>query len=133
MEVPIILENEPLPVYLNRLAEYKQSLMQNKYTLLLEFINMWLVKEYKSLTDFKNILESELLKDEKHNRKVLRLYSKKLTQTFVVKFSVEDDTDSDDITDKYIIYVLTRLLCAIGYTLVSKKLNDKCYYTIRQK
>lgn len=138
MSVPKINDGEDITSYLKRLEEYKLSLIQDKYIVLLEFINSWLGKSFKSLSEFKNISETILLKDLKHNRKTLRTFSKKLNKIFNKSFSVEDDTDSDEITDKYIIYVLTKLLVTINYTLVSKKVSHKdlpdvLLYTIRQK
>lgn len=138
MSVPKINDDEDITSYLKRLEEYKLSLIQEKYTVLLEFINFWLGKSFKSLSEFKNISETVLLKDLKHNRKTLRTFSKKLNKIFNKTFSVEDDTDSDDITDKYIIYVLTKLLVSINYSLISKKVSykgipDSILYTIHQK
>lgn len=138
MSVPKINDGEEITSYLKRLEEYKLSLIQEKYSVLLDFVNFWLDKSFKSLSEFKNIPETTLLKDLKHNRKTLRTFSKKLTKIFSKTFSVDDDTDSDDITDKYIIYVLTKLLVSINYSLTSKKIPSKdsseiLLYSIRQK
>lgn len=132
MKVPKMKSGEHINSYIRRVEEYRLSLNKEKYDILLKLINEWIDKEYKSLSEFKNIKSSKLVKNLKHNRDILRKYSPKLTKHFKSKFSVEEDTDSDDITDNYIIYVVSKLLGVIDYKLISKKVGDIAFYSIIQ-
>jgi cysteinyl-tRNA synthetase len=133
MKAPTLRKGEHVNSFMNRMEEYRLYLINDKYNLILKFVNMWLTEEYKSLSEFKNISEKRLLKDPKHNRDTLRKYASKFKKVFNSNFTVEDDTDSDDITDKYIIYVASKLLAAINYKFGNKKVGERLYYYIIQK
>ncbi len=124
--------------YLRHVEKYELYLKREKYNIILDFINQWLKYEsknakLKSLTEFKDIRQKVLLEDEKHNRDILRTNSENLKKVFNCNFTIDEDTDSDDITDKYIIYVVTKMLSAINFTLSNKKIGKRTYYTIKMK
>ena len=135
--VPKYDGTESITKYMRRVEEFKIKLVEDRYKLLLDFVNDWLQlmdnSRLKSLTHLKNMSETDLLKNPTNNRKVLRKYSNEIIKKLDIKFNVEDDTDSDEIKDKYIIYFLSRALASINYTLGFKKSKDDIYYTVRTK
>lgn len=138
LRVPELEDGEHITSFLRRLEEYKMNLLAPKYDLLLAFINEWLGTNFKALSEFKKIEHSVMVKDPKHNRRILRKYTVKFSKVFKsTNFSVEEDTDSDDITDNYIIYVVTKLLSSIEYKLVTQKVEytdkQKLFYSILKK
>ena len=130
MEIPTLNIGESNNSFVDRLNNYHYFLKQEKYNVLLNFINEWLLTNFKSLSEFKKISSTTLLKDDKHNNKMLKTYSKKLSEMFKLKISVDEDTLSDEIQNNYIIFILTKLLKNIGYSLISRKISDNLYYSI---
>lgn len=135
IQVPKYDGKESLTKYLRRVDAFKLKLQEDKYRLLLNFINDWLKlsKEFKlkSLGDFINMEESILLKDPSHNRDILRKYSDTIIKKLNVKFDVDEDTLSDDIDDKYIITFLSKALTSIDFTMNKKNISNKTYYSIK--
>ncbi len=137
--------------YMKRVKKYNDvDIKREKYKMLLDFINKWLNynKKYqlKSLREFRNIRESTLLYNLKHNRNMLRKYGTQIKEKLKFRFHIDDDTDSDDIKDRYILYFTIRALNSIGYTLqcteIEHRNNTKNkkkqillvnYYTIKEK
>lgn len=123
--------------YLRKVEKYRVKLQEEKYNLLLDFINEWLnypqKLRLKSFTEFKNLKESYLLKDLKYNRKILRKYSDDIIKKLSVTFNVDDQTDSDEIKDRYILYFLQRALSSLDYSLSVKDIDGENYYTIKFK
>lgn len=123
--------------YIKKVQEFEIKLKEEKYNLVLQFVNDWLdfPNEYKlkSLTEFKGMEQDELLKDAKHNRRILRRHSNKIVKKLNVTFNVDDDTASDEIKDNYILYFLSRSLTKIGYSLTMRKVDNKNYFTIKIK
>jgi len=130
--------------YKLQVEQFKLALLKDKYNLVLRFINNWLDsdkknkgstgRQLKTLREFKNISESQLLKNPKHNRKMLRKYSKEIKQTLDFEFSIDDDTDSEEIKDSYVLYFISRALDKIGYKFSMKRIKyaDENYYTIKK-
>ena len=119
MEVPLYDGKESINKYMRRVEKYRDYMMKDKYNLILEFINEWLDVEFNSLTQFKSINENKLLKDKKHNRDLIRKYCQ-----------LDEETDSEEINDKYIIYLLMKMLNYIDYGLTKKELKTNILYTI---
>lgn len=145
-----LFNNEPVAVpkwdptcmtisqYLKHVEKYELYLKKDKYNIILDFVNKWLNYEsenakLKSLTEFKNIRQNILLEDPEHNRKILKDNNKNLKKVFNCNFAIDDETDDDDITDKYIIYVVTKMLASIKFTLTHKKVGKKIFYSIKMK
>jgi hypothetical protein len=126
---------ESMTKYLQKIELFTLKLNEEKYKLLLEFLNEWLqlTNKMKSLSEFKNISEDVLLKNKKRNRNLLRKYSSIIIDKLNVKFDINEDTDSDDIKDKYIIYFLSKSLESINYYLTSWQKNNVVFYTIKSK
>jgi len=142
---------ESVVSYMKRVKKYNDvSIKMEKHKMLLDFVNRWLNydKKYqlKSLKEFRNIRESTLLYNLKHNRNILRNYGTQIKKKFKFKFHIDDETNSDDIKDRYILYFTIRALNSIGYTLQCKEIehrnNEKNkkkqillenYYTIKER
>lgn len=132
MEVPVYNAGESINKYIQRVEKYKAYIIRDKYNVILEFVNEWLNTTYSSLAQFKNINETALLKNDKHNRAVVRKYSDIFEKKFNTELSVDDETCSEEINDRYIIYLLMKMLHLIEYSLNKKEFNKKTYYTIRK-
>lgn len=130
---PVYNNKETVNQYMRRVQQYTIKLQEDKYNTILGFINAWLNQKYESLVEFKNISESTLLTDTKKNRDVVRQYSKQLQEKFNTDLTVDMGTDSDEINDKYIIYLTMKLLNLMNYTLMRRDINGKTLYTIRKK
>lgn len=130
---PVYSSKETVNQYMRRVQQYTIKLQEGKYNIILNFINAWLNQKYESLVEFKNIPESTLLADNKKNRDIVRQYSKQLQETFNTDLTVDMGTDSDEINDKYIIYLTMKLLSLMNYTLMRREINNKILYTVRKK
>ena len=137
MDIPQYDGKSSITLYLQKVEAYKITLQKDRYTLILKFINEWLKLtdkyKYKSLLEFKNIDEMILIADEKHNAHIIKKYIKDLEKAFNVNFTVTDETDTDEIKEKYIIFVVTKALSTIDYTLSYKTSKGETCYTIKMK
>lgn len=132
-QIPIYDGKESITKFMQKIEMFKTIIFQDKYNNILKFINEWLNTDYKSLILFKNKLENDLLKNEKQNRNLCRIYSDLFEKKFGVDLTVSLDTDSDEINNKYIIYLLMKMLNTIEYTLYKKEIKNKIYYSIIKK
>lgn len=136
IEIPIYDGKESVNKYIKRVERFKNKILEDKYNIILEFVNSWLKTEYTSLSDFKNIHECVLLKNSKHNRLIVRKYCDIFKNKFEMDLSINLETDSDEINDKYIIYLLIKMLNVIGYSLTKRSLQlnygNKIAYTIKK-
>lgn len=133
IEVPIYDGKESINQYIKRVERFKNIIVLEKYNVILEFVNLWLGLEYTSLSDFKNVYEHILLKNSKHNRIIVRKYCDIFQNNFGIDLSVGLETDSDEINDRYIIYLLMKMLTIIGYSLIKRNYGSKIAYTIIKK
>lgn len=136
MEVPKFKRGESITTYMRRVEEYQVLVIQEKYDLLLDFVNEWLnLKDddkITALTQFMKISEKSLLSDAKRNRDTLRKFSDKIIEKLNPDFSVDDETASDEIDDKYIIHFFRRSCVAINYKLVSFTIRNKTFYSVKK-
>jgi len=132
MEVPVYNGKESINKYMQRVEKYKSYFIKDKYDIILKFINEWLNTTHDSLAKFKNINETTLLKNNKHNRDIVRKYCDVFQKKFNVDLSIDEETSSEEINDKYIIYLLMKMLNLIEYSLTKKEFNKKTYYTIKK-
>jgi len=121
---------ERLVDYMKRVDKYNDvTIKREKHNMILDFVNRWLNYDkkfqLKSLIQFKNISESTLLHDLKHNRNIMRTYGTKIKKKLKFKFRIDDETSSEDIKDRYILYFISRALNTIGYTLQCRELEYK--------
>jgi len=133
LQVPVFDGKESVNKYAKRVERYTNKMVEDKYDVILEFINAWVGFDYTSLSDFKNVQELLLLKNPKNNRTLVRKYSDIFQNKFEVDLSVGLETDSDEINDRYIIYLLIKMLSIIGYTLAKRESYNKISYTIKKK
>lgn len=133
LDIPTFDGTESVNQYMKKVERYKIKLLQNKYDHIVKFVNEWTNNKYHALTEFKNIDEKILLKDDKYNRDIVRKYSDIFKDKFKVDLSFNAETDSDEINDKYIIHLLMKMLVLIDYILIRKEFNNKIFYTIKRK
>lgn len=126
MKIPKFNNNESFAKYVNRVEKYKLNLIKAKYQLIIDFINDWLNYEdkckIKSLTEFKNILRSDLLSDNIHNQKVICEYNKQIGKVFNINYKNPD-----------IIFLVTRMLSIINYKFQFKDILNDTYCSIVTK
>ena len=64
-------DNESITQYMRRVEKFKESLVNDRYNKLVEFVNKWLKLKSKNkisaLTEFRWITEETLLDDEENN------------------------------------------------------------------
>jgi len=118
--------NEPVTQYLKDVDEYLLNITKEKYNLILQFVNAWLnVKQkLKSLTEFKDISLSYLIKNKEHNKEILKQYGDNIRILLNIddkKTTVIDDVENEKYNDKYIILFLGKALKCINYSLTNKK------------
>lgn len=130
---PVKYVGQDVNDYIMDIEKYRLKLQNDSYNLILEYVNelMQMKKKYKSLTEFKFIDEKNILKDQTHCHKIVRSYSQKLEKQLKITLSVDEETDSDDIKDKYPIQILKDTLKAIGYKLINKTSGSNIVYTIK--
>lgn len=133
MEIPVYDGKESVNKYLKRIELYNNAILKEKYVLILNFINELTKNNYKALTDFKDVNEKLLLKDSKHNHAVIRKYCEIFENKFKINFSVDGETDSDDINDTYIFFVMQKVLININYILLKSEVNGNSYLSILKK
>ena len=133
LEAPVYDGKESINQYMKRVEKFTALIVKDKYDSILSFINEWLKVEIVALSDFKNVRETVLLKDDKHNRVVVRKYCEIFREKFGVDLSVDEDTGSDEIKDMYVIQLLRKMLGLINYTLLRKEFNNRVLYTIKKK
>jgi hypothetical protein len=138
-------KKEPIAKYLSRIRELKVNNNKEKYTKILNFFNIWLVKydiKLNSLMEFKKIREDIILSDKEHNKKILKTYMYELYN----ELELDKDygsSDSDEMKklkkiykmENDIIYFIKEILKAIDYKLKSKKIKfgdktKKLYYIV---
>lgn len=134
IKAPVFEKNEKK--YLQDVDEYNMKLSQNKYNLVLKFINEWLGLDEKKITsfvDFKNFSEDDLLIDLSHNETIVKKYVEIFEREFSINLKVEKDDDTENDTDKYILYVFNRVVTALKYRLIKTMSGKNTYYTIKSR
>lgn len=130
-KVPIYNPNKSISNYINKCEKYLLELQKEKYKLILQFVNEWLNKNLKSLSEFKYINEKVLIKNPIYNIKMLKKYIPLFNETFEIILNIPSDFDENIIHDKYIVNLLNHMLKFIKYDLVKYKKNNNKYYTIK--
>lgn len=111
-----------------------EEIKMSRYNLVLEFINKWMKykgdNKIKSLTNFKNVTERDLIKNKKYNRKLIKEYCNEFKKKFGIKLSIKKNTPDEKISKRYIIYMVRKALVKLDYTMKARDYKDKTYYTI---
>jgi hypothetical protein len=122
-----------LTKYIREFEKFKAFVIKEKYNVILQFINEWLGTDYKTINNFSNRLEDDLLKNEKENRCLCRKYAEIFNKKFGIDLEVDSNTDSDEIKNKYIVFLLSKMVNSIDYHLSKKIYGNKTLYSIRKK
>jgi hypothetical protein len=117
--------------YLDRLTIYNNKQIQNKYNLILKFINKWIKSDMKSLTDFRYINEKTLFESPKYNREILKEFCPKFKTTFFIDTDINENTDDKDISTIMIITIFNKILSNINYRLILTQRTKN--YSIKMK
>ena len=135
MNPPKYNPKESINKYINKAEDYMMQMQQNKYNVILNFINDWLNINLKSLTEFKNIKEQTLLKNTDHNKNIIKKYIPIFNSTFDIELNIKENDDDEIIDDKYIINLLKYVLklLKLNYDLIKINKNNIITYTIKKK
>lgn len=120
-KVPVYDGQMSYAKYVRKVEKFKIALSNEKYNLVLEFINTVFQLELKSVLEFKSVDEDDILKAT--NESLL-----KFKNSFKDVLSVK--INSKPKKEKYVIYVLTKALAKIGYTLTC---NSSSEYTVKRR
>lgn len=116
-----IVINDDDPVYLTR-HKFEMALLsikKQKYNIIIDFMNNLFNTEHKSLTLFKYINMEKVNID--HIKKIVKKHKKNLKEKCKMEIS------EDDVTEKYIISYLRKLLTSIDYSFC-KRMNTGLFY-----
>jgi hypothetical protein len=130
---PVYNPKESINKFIDRAESYMRNLQQNKYNVVLNFINEWLNINLKSLTEFKNIREITLLKNINHNKTIVEKHISIFNSTFGIELNITKN-DIDDLDDGYIIDLLKHVLklLKLDYKLIKINKNNVIVYTIKK-
>ncbi len=131
MQAPVYDGKSSINLYLKEVEKYHNYILTDKYNFILSFINEWTLKKFTSLSQFKNISYNYLTKHPKTNRSLVRKYCDEFTKKYNGDLTVGLETDSDEINDMYIIYLLDNMLKIINYKLIKIESGPNILYTIR--
>jgi len=137
MDPPIYDDNESVNDYERRVSKYVIQLKKEKYDTVLDFINnlLKLSKDikYTSVTDFKGIFENVITKDREYNIKTILEYIPKFKELMGLKIELKKDKNDDNkyiLKPGYEIYIITKIVNNIGYSLKRRKGKTGKSYTI---
>ncbi len=131
IQPPIYNGIESMTKFMRRIDDFKIRLNEDRYMVIIHFINEWLRMmdqfKYRSLTEFKNINEQDLLADPEHNLNTLNNFKTKFNEIFGFDIKIKKNSTKQNIT------VLREALKTIDYKLVKHKSKKYCRYTICTK
>lgn len=134
---PIFDGKESLTHFIRRVKDFELQVLKEKYDLILEFVNELMNKEkkYISLTEFINEPDHIITSNVRHNKKVINIYKDKLAK--VLNINVLELTcitsEEDTIESSFTIIFLKKIINSINFSLVSRIVDDKIYYSIKNK
>lgn len=134
MNPPIYNPKKSINTYINKVEKYMMTIQQNKYNVILNFVNEWLNINLQSLTEFKNIREQTLLKNLDHNNNIIKKYIPIFNSTFEIELNIKENDDNEIIDNKYIINLLKYVLklLKLNYNLIKINKNNIIVYTIKK-
>ena len=133
---PIYNPKESINVYIEKSELYIMGMQQEKYLVILDFINDWLKIKLKSLTEFNNMKKQTLLKNRIHNNNVMKTHIPIFNYTFNIELNVKiKNIDDGIVDDKYIINLLKYMLkmLKLHYKLIKMIKYDVVVYSIKKK
>ncbi len=132
--VPQYNPKESISTYINNAESYILDLQTDKYNAVLGFVNEWLNSNLLSLTEFKYMKESIILKNNVHNKNIIIKYIEIFNSAFGIELNISKDTNLDEIDNKYIINLLKHVLKLLNmdYKLIIINKNKNNFYTIKK-
>jgi len=119
---------------MEKINDMIMSLKQDKFDLLLEFINKWLKltgkDSLRELTKFRYISERDLIKNKKYNCNLVREYADKFKDVFGLNLSIDSTSPNNTIKKKYILHIIRKSLKYVNHVLRSKTIRGEIYYSI---
>jgi hypothetical protein len=120
--------------FMAQIKDYEIKRKKYCYNIILDFVNLWLVPYkivLKSLLDFKNIRETVIMKDNKHNKRMIKKHSSIIkTQLDIKNAEPFDDCDTDDVPEHEIIVFISLILKKIEYSISRRFVDDRICFTI---
>lgn len=118
--------------YLENIDKFSAKSNKNKYDFVLKFVNSLLNlhkdDKFVNLTRVSNIDEQLLI--NKRSVKILKKFEKEIYSIFDIKCTFSKEI-LDGNNDKYIIFILGKMLRNIQYRLVRRIVGKSCYYSIK--
>ena len=133
--------SESMSQFMDRVSTFNTDGMRNKYSYILEFVN-YLVpnnkKTYRSLTEFCNVSADDLLPNLKHNKRIMTKFTPILAKELGInilelKYLVTNENNELDPDIENIIVFLKKILNSIDYSLTSKIIDDRIFYSIKAR
>lgn len=113
MEFPVYDKSESINAFIRRVEAFKQQISKTKYNIILNFINELLSKQYESLTMFKNVKESIIMK--KFNVDIIKKYYPQFKSNFTNKFFTNELPEIIDV--KFFVQLLRIATNEIDYAV----------------
>lgn len=124
--------------YLDKVKEYEILIQKDKYNKILNFINEICESKENSLTQIQPI-SLDKFTNSLNNKKIIKKYCNELTQILyidaneIMKFADESYIIDDNDGEFFTISLIKKLLNTIDYSLMTKYVNDKLFYIIRNR
>lgn len=132
-DIPVYDRSMSVTEYLKQVAMFKYTTTDtDQYQTVLEFLVELTGKNHPHISDFKRINEKIILFDPKKNRRMLRKYGEIYKTKYDIDLNIDNETDSDEIKDKYIFHMLTKMLKKIDYSLIKRQLGTCIIYTVKK-
>ena len=131
LEFPLFDGKETLTQFMRRVNDFDLRNKKPKYDIILEFVNVLTNSKYTSLTEFMNVPNSKII----NNKKIMDQYSTKLSKILNIDILelTKITTSEDEEQEQEIIIFLKKILSSIEYSLVSKNIDNKIIYSIKNK
>lgn len=113
---------ESISKYIRKAIKFNMRLNQEKYNIILNFIND-ILNLYDPSEKYKSLLEIKLINFPDNNTDIINQYS----NLFKIKFGLKLDPKKYNL-----IAILKNILKNIDYYLTEKIIKNKNYYTIKQ-
>jgi len=117
---------ESIVSYMKKLNNYKSKLYEHEYNLILNFINEWLNKDLKSITDFKKISLSSLLINKELNINLINKYAVLFNKSFNLSINIDDLIKKDD----GIMFMFFKIIKKIDYKIIKYKSSNDILFSV---
>ena len=124
---PVYDGKESTIQYERRVADYLAKINKLRYDVILEFLNIYMSKNYAKLKDFSDIDEKMFLNVD-HNKYMYDTYSGELNKNLIIS---ESDYISDNGNINFILYI-QKILSKINYVMIKKRMANIRYFYLKQ-